>query len=469
MIPKKKQKAKITILDAIHAQANKTARAAILPCLRYEATHWRRRKLRISESYLITGNKNTGGTFLTGLLPRIKNYCRESEKNIIITKGESFYEITPTRKRPFLSEIEFRSDQTKALRAIRKRGRGIIKFPTGSGKTIIALGLFSMYEESPTLFLCHTVDLLTQTSKSLGILPKKREWLVIGGGIKPEWNKIKRLKNPIVISTVQTFSKYDPRDWADFFDITIVDECHRVNSEKSLYGKTMQYNLSPIRIGLSATPPTKGKEQLICEGFFGPVISELTMEEGIKKEIIARPKINLVSVPYEHRIQQDAGKSWAKIYQLGIVNNQTRNDLILKEAQESLSQNKIVLIIIEQTEHGKVLQKIFSERKIEVPFVWGSTASDEREKVKEGLKTGELRIAICSKVWREGVNIPSLNHIINAHGMKEEKIIIQAMGRGLRTYINKTEIRLTDFLDPYTHLAQHAIKRIQIYTEQGWL
>ena len=134
-----------------------------------------------------------------------------------------------------------------------------------------------------------------------------------------------------------------------------------------------------------------------------------------------------------------------------------------------MRKKETTLIIIEKTAHGKILQQIFKKHGKEIPFVYGSTPKEEREKVKNLLKKQKIPCAICSRVWREGTNIPSLRHIINAHGMKEEKIIIQAMGRGLRTHIGKTEIKLSDFLDPYKYLAEHAIRRIQIYIEQGWM
>lgn len=464
----------IKILDPIHSKVSREARELILPCLEYQEIYWKRsffkkRKAEYKKSHLITGNKNSGGTILTGLIDRVINFANQSGFFVSVD-SENLEIVDPTRKLPKLKNIIFREDQLDALKAIQKLSRGIIKFPTGSGKTIIALGLFSMFEKSPTLFLCHTKDLLMQTKESLNLLPKKRNVFILGGGNEKILIKtIRREKAPIVISTVQTFSKYSYKEWCDFFDITIVDECHRVNSKTSQYGKIMEYNLAPIRIGLSATPPTKGKEGLICEGFFGPIISELRMDEGIEKKIIAKPIINLVPVPLDKIISTKAGRNYREVYSLGIIQNEARNGLIVNLVQESLKRKEIVLIVIENTEHGKILRKLLKQEGINAPFVWGDTNKETRERTKKRLKSGRLSVAICSKIWREGVNIPSLNHIINAHGMKEEKIIIQAMGRGLRIHKNKTEIKLSDFLDPYNYLAQHAILRIQIYRDQGWL
>jgi superfamily II DNA or RNA helicase len=68
----------------------------------------------------------------------------------------------------------------------------------------------------------------------------------------------------------------------------------------------------------------------------------------------------------------------------------------------------------------------------------------------------------------EGINIPNLRRIVYAAGMKEQKRVLQAMGRGLRVTDTKETITLVDFLDPYKYISQHSILRVQIYNEQKW-
>ena len=182
-----------------------------------------------------------------------------------------------------------------------------------------------------------------------------------------------------------------------------------------------------------------------------------------------RPIINLVPVPYEIKINKRSDNKYKNYYEFGIVKNRTRNNLIVKAVQRSLKAKETVLIIIERTEHGKTLQKMLKYNKIEAPFVEGGTRTKERTSVKRQLKIKSQKVVICSKVWKEGINIPSLNHVIIAHGMKEEKMVLQALGRGLRTTKNKTTIKITDFLDPYKYLAEHSILRMQIYVNNGWI
>jgi len=464
-------KATITVLDAVHCRANKEARHKIKRCLRYETTRWKKsrfggRHSELVKQYLLTGRDGTSGLFLTGLLPRVETYCEK--KNYDIKVLNRIEEEQETIKRPKLEGITFRADQRKALRAVKKHKRGKIIFPTGSGKTIIALGIMSMFPDYRILFLCHTKDLIEQTKEDL-VKYRFKNFHIIGAGYKAPIKRMFKRERVIVLSTIQSFSKLSKKDYTSFFDLTIVDEVHHVNSVKSQYGKVMENNLSPRRYGLTATEPTKDHEKLVNEGFFGPTIAELTVEEGIKKGIVAEPVVDLVPVPYEIRINQKCQNRYAKFYEFGIVNNRARNKLIIEKAINSIEDDKIVLIIIERTDHGEILKKMLKYKGVKAPFIHGSTDRTVRTRTRNRLKDKKLKIAICSKVWKEGINIPSLDHIINAVGFKEEKAVMQAIGRGLRIAEGKHFIKLTDFLDPYRYLAEHSILRIQVYAKNNWL
>lgn len=457
----------ITILDSIHCKANKEARELILPLLKYKQTVWRRNHFghkapTIVFSHLITGRSGSSGLFLTGLLTRI----RKKFKNKIKIIGEE--ESIKPNKNPKLKNIKFREDQLQALEAIKKNQRGTIIRPTGSGKTIIALGIISMFARHRVLFLCHTKELLDQTEeaiqKHLRVNPH-----VVGAGRKVNWNVVRKDKRPIVLSTIQSFAKIPKDQYVDFFDITIVDEDHHVNSLNSQYGKVMTNNLSPCKLGLTATEPTNKQEELINEGLLGPPIAKLTAKEGAEIGIISKPTINLIPVPFQAEINLACKDKYTKYYEYGIVENRRRNIAILNEIRQNLKNKESSLIIIERTEHGRIIQKILRAKKIKVMFVHGESSKRKRAKAKKDLESKKIKVVICSKIWREGVNIPTLNNIINACGMKEEKMVIQAIGRGARIAKGKKVFNVTDFLDPYRYLAEHSIARMQTYIRQGWL
>ncbi|MGD9156875.1 MAG: DEAD/DEAH box helicase family protein [Desulfobacteraceae bacterium] len=475
----------ITILDSVHCHANKHARSIILPFLSYKSTFYKRgrwvqetslkgkknKKVRSSggieetTSPLITGRKGTAGHFYTGLLPRIKKQCRKNGIKIKF-KGEQD-KIKPKHKKPYLKDITFRKDQLRAIRKMAIKQRGRVIAPTGSGKTLIALGFMSMFPQLRILFLCHTKDLLTQTCEELDKFGF--DYFQLGGGKKISWSSLDNYDSMILVSTIQSFSKAPRQYQMTYFDAVIVDEAHHAAKEDSQYGKLMSHNLAPIRIALTATEPTKEYEILVNEGLFGPTIAELTVEEGVEIGIIAKPKVNLICVPYSVETNKECGWKYTNCYQYGIVKNRKRNKLIVSDTITSIKAGEVVLIIVDKIEHGEILKSMLKSRKIYASFVRGSMDRFIRQNVKSKMKTEKKMVAICTKVWKEGINIPALRHIIYAAGLKEEKGIKQAMGRGLRTTENKNKIRLTDFMDPYKYLAEHSVLRFGIYQKLGWL
>ena len=462
----------IKIIDVVHCYANKEARLVIKHCLSYKKVHWRQghfhKESKTNTQHLITGKDGSGGHFLTGLLSKVKKYCKELNMNIEIIG--SLEKLKPQAK-PSLKGIKFRKDQVKALQRIKRHHFGRIIHPTGTGKTIIEMGIVSMFPSSNILLLAHTRDLVKQLSNSANeflnlnvLIPQGSEQ------INKSINLMNEKSGGVLITTIQSFAKLDPKQYAGLFDITIVDEVHHVASEKSQYGEVMTHNLSPRRYGFTATLPTKDEQLLFNEGIFGPVIANLSIEDAIKNNLVAKPRIKLINVPYDPELNKQCSNRYFKYAELCIATNKKRNSLICSEAAEAVENKKPVLIIIEKIEHGRLLQqKILKSHNLTVPFISGESTPETRLKCKQDLIDGKIMCVIVSKIWMEGINIENLQVIIYAAAMKEKKRVIQAMGRGLRVSEGKSEILLIDFLDPYRYLAEHSILRIQTYNKLNWL
>ena len=450
---------KITIIDSIICKADKELIQHITPCLQYPQVFWKqgpyKRTQKKSIGYFI--HKGTG-IFLTGLLPKVRDFL--FDKKIQYSLEGSLNWIDPDNE-PHLKGITLRPDQMKLIGRMEHFHRGIIISPTGSGKTIIALGFMSMFPEAKILFLCHTLDLIDQTIDEL----KKfgfRNVSKLGSGNK-KWKGSR-----IVVSTIQTFIKLDPEEYCDYFDITIIDEAHHCVDRKGQYGTVMQSNLSPVKIGFTATLP-KGQQKLLSmEGLLGPVIGEVTIQEGIDLKIMAKPTITLVSIPYSTKISGHT--KYQDLYSKGIVNNRTRNKIISGLVKDRTEEDKTVLIMVKEIVHGENIQKIAKDiYDIDIEFVRGSTDSEARNLTKKLFNQKKIKAVISTAVWREGVNIPTLDCIINAVGGKSEIMTLQAIGRGLRKTDEKDTVEIIDFLDPYRYLAEHCIQRLNVYKNNNWL
>lgn len=443
---------------------------AIKDCLKYESVFWRQgpfKKTRSAQpAYLCTHRKETaGGTLLTGFLPRVESYC---QRNGIALEIQLILERIRLGK-PQLPEIVFRGDQLRLFENIKDQKRGIIVSPTGSGKTVLAGGVISMLPKSKVIFVVHTSSLFLQTIKEF------EGWFGPVGAIGNDDFDLKRI-NVVMAQTARSIldgkDKWTANKFIDLLgdaDLLMIDETHHLVNESGHYSGIMKNCLAPIRIGFTATP-AKGKGALVCEGYLGPEIGKFAMAEGIENGILAKPHVKLIPVPINMAVTEK--RKYQDLYKHGIILNKQRNRLIAKEIAFQNQAGKSVLVMITDVEHGQADQIMEIARDVydtHIEFVQGSTEGIVREKIKAQLESKETMAVITTAIWREGINIKSLDCVINGCGGKAEIMTLQAIGRGLRTTTGKTDLIVVDFLDPYVYLAQHTIQRLKIYVEQGWI
>ena len=455
----KASKSYIKILDPVYSEASKDLVGLLRENFNYTYEIWNKqwvdkgngkkvlRKVK-KPGYMIS----VKGLFLSGLIPSVTKLLDREGIDYDMSINEDF--IPPIPGIPKVKGVEFRDYQVRLIKSASVHGRGVIKASTGSGKSLTALGIISCYPDSKILFLCHNLSIITQTAYVF----KKHGFdvSVAGGGNRD-------LSGQIVIGTIQTMSTFKTDQVFDMFDIIFVDEVHRVNDLKSQYGKFLQNNLAPMRFGLTATLP-EGKQKLLAlEGLIGPVIDTFSVSEGVDQGYLAKPQIRLMALDEQSSLSDLA--RYADIYEEGIVKNKHRNGKIVKITNSYNRKGMSVLIMIKDIAHGKLLHKNLPSAL----FVRGMTDKEDREKVRIALDKKEIMTVITTTVFREGVDIPSLDVVVNACGGKGEIMTLQAIGRGLRSTKDKSEVIVVDFLDIGKFLSIHAIKRISLYIEQGWM
>ena len=423
----------------------------------FSKEYWRKTwgKGKVKQIYLKHMISNDG-IFLTGLVNIIADFLTEEDYNVLIKENKKQFIIDS----PKLNNITLREEQEEIRKEACVWGTGVIKASTGSGKTVIAGSIISSYIQAnlnfKVLFLCHTISLLNQTAEEfnnkLGITSCR-----IGGKSKD------KLTEQVVIGTIQSVSKME-LSFLEQFDMVIVDEVHRVNSEDSQYYKTLIKITASLRFGFTATLPSTKEGRLVLEGLIGPVIGSPDIKKEIADGILAKPFLKLIVVP-KRMIEE---KKYQDIYDICIVDNIQRNILIRDEAIALAKEGKTTLIYVSKITHIENLLALLKD-KVKVKVVYGITEGIERELLRKELQQKEVQVVIASVVWKEGINIPSLNTIIMGGGGKAEIAVLQTIGRGLRVFEGKNSLLIIDFLDPGKYLAAHSLERIRIYTGRNFM
>jgi superfamily II DNA or RNA helicase len=447
----------IKIINPIWSQIPKTDIPALQPILSYKDDYWRQGPFRKVRKEFTHSLISKNGIFLTGFLPRVKNYLEQHHVSFEITYdiSESHLNLKSNLLQTFL---QLRPEQEEARVQAIQQLRGVIHYPTGSGKTVIYFSIIDSFKNANALILLHRKDLLYQTYN------EAKKWFPGEVGIIGD---SKQEPNRITIAMIQTFSKLEQTSFHERQDIVIVDEAHHVSSLKGKYYKVLTIIPATIRLGLTATLPYTDESRMALEGLIGPVIAEKKIQEV---QSLAKPIIKLRKIPYSSTVHDL--KTWKDVYRLGVVFNSRRHKMVLEDAIEDNKQGRTVLILVVEIQHGfnlmEMAQNRFPDLKIE--FVYGDIESESRLKIKKLLSDKKVDVVISSVVWREGIDIPSLGSVINASGGKSEIMTLQSLGRGLRTTKDKKDVVLRDYFDSSHHyLISHFGERISLYFNEGWL
>lgn len=454
------EKVTLDVLDSVHVKTNDIGKRLLHSPLSYNDVYWTKgqfgRKERVEYTVsLVQRSKGIGWVFPTGLLTKALEFLRKNKIEYSLQN-----DITPVEwDDPYLEGITFRPDQQRLIENALATGRGVLKAPTGSGKSIIIGGLMSSFSEENILFLSHTTDLVTQMRDNLEAFNFPMNEVGLIGGSEKTWGRIQ-------MSTIQSFANLEPHKYSHKYDVIIIDEVHRVSSMTGNYGKVLMACLAPVKLGLTATLPYKEPALMAMESLVGPVIGEVTIKEGNALGLLAIPIIKLVKAPQN----VPKGDTYGEIYTSGIVMNSERNRKIINMAKGLVNTGQTVIINVRQIEHGVRLLSFAQDQGLKTVFVHGKSTQQERTAAKNALEKKHLKCVIASTIWEAGINIPSLNAVINAAGGKSDIYVIQTIGRGLRVTDTKKEVTIIDLYDDsHKWFRSHFNKRRNLYIKNGWI
>ena len=477
------KEANITVMNPVRSRITRREARWIQPALAFQGEYYKKDHLGRKIRYEYDGDffyhhTSEHSSFYTGLLQRIHDYCEDNDISVTVIYDHNNGPATLDRlhKRPYLPPDEefqdFTPKQLSLLRKARRQKRGEIVSPTGTGKTILQLGLIRSWPKNfKHLILAHTSTIIRQTHTQLERF-KFQNYMIMGAGhgLKDDFNNA-----DVVVSTMQSFVKLDPKIYKDYFDLVIVDEGHRIGDKipgsakvRKTYGKILFNLFAPLRYSFTATPHDSVFRRLTVEALIGREIGRMTYEEGISEGLLVRPRIRVLQTLKSHPIS--ILKRYEDVYDKGIVNNRKRNKQIADAAEEYYDQDKSILILITKLQHGRNIQKMIVNKGLPCEYIHGQVPNSYRDTVKEAFIKKDIRLVIASTVWREGVNIPTLDVLINASGGKSELVVLQGIGRVLRRAEGKDEVIIVDFFDPsHTYLVDHFGNRFSLYCEKGWI
>ena len=418
--------------------------------------------------------------FPIGLQYRIEKLLQDNNINYELEdKRQKLEQFTELDVSDILRNINFmpRDYQLSAVEAAVQNRRGILHCCTGSGKTAIG-SLIAAKHNTTTIIYVIGLQLLAQFHQTLTQMLGQPIGFIGNGvcdiqkiNVASVWTigKALDLKGNILddeeCDEKETFKIENKLKILDLLKRTklhIIDEMHASGCNTI---KAIVKNIDPIKIfGMSGTPHRHNGhgDDLVLEGIFGSTIIEVSAAELIEKKILVQPHIKFINIP----TMTIYGRTYAEVYSQYIVENEMRNDIILREAKNLISRKFQTLVLFKHIKHGNILFELFKKNNINCELLHGSHSLEKREEIKQKLLNGELDLILASQIFDIGVDIKTLNGLILAGGGKSKIRTIQRIGRIIRGNPGKEMAAICDFIDNIRFLKQHSQIRHATYAEQ---
>lgn len=245
-----------------------------------------------------------------------------------------------------------------------------------------------------------------------------------------------------------------------------LEEAHEVGSD-GFFGIAQSCVNAHYRLALTATPFMRDDQgaNMRLMAATGPVGIQVSEQLLIERGILATPKFCYANVQPPKKLFRST--AWQSAYRIGIMENEDRNKVILKDVQRMKAHGLTSMVLIARKEHGELLAKRMKALGIRCAFIFGDHKQAERKAALKALGKGEIDCLIGSTILDVGVDVPSVGYVGLAGAGKAEVATRQRIGRGLRAKKSGPNVCFVrDFEDMgNNHLRAHAKERRRIVEE----
>ncbi len=330
-----------------------------------------------------------------------------------------------------------RPDQQAAVAAMLCHDAGVLCAPTAFGKTVTAAAMIASRGVN-TLVLVHRTELLQQWQERLQTFLGVGKGMVgsIGGGKAKATGRID-------IAVMQSLSRQgEVNPLVENYGHLVVDECHHVGAVS--FDAILKRTKAKYVLGLTATPVRRDGQQPIIFMQCGPIRYTAAKPANAphQLEVVPRSMYARVDLPPEAGIQ-DVFRH--------LANDEARTAAIACEVENARSQGRKVLLLTERTGHlDAILAALGGETP--PPFVLHGRLSRKQRAALiaqlDGLPPDAPRVLLATgKLIGEGFDHPPLDTLILAMPVSWKGTLQQYAGRLHREHVNKTDVRIIDFVD----------------------
>lgn len=345
----------------------------------------------------------------------------------------------------------------RTIEAIAKgQDRILLVMATGTGKTYTAFQIIWRLWKSKTkkriLFLADRNILIDQT--------KTNDFKPFGSAMTKVTNRTVDKSYEIYLSLYQAVSgseeeknvykQFSP----DFFDLVVVDECHRGSAdENSAWRDILDYFSSATQIGMTATP--KETDTISNIHYFGEPVYTYTLKQGIEDGFLAPYKVIRIDLDRDlqgWRPEKGKRDKYGKLIDDRIYNQQDfdkqlvleqRTLVVAKKVSEFLkSTNRFdkTIVFCENIDHAERMRQALvnenSDLAKDSKYIMRITGDENEGKAElDNFITPESKypvIVTTSELLSTGVDVQTCKLIVLDKRIQSMTKFKQIIGRGAR-------------------------------------
>jgi DNA repair protein RadD len=341
--------------------------------------------------------------------------------------------------------IRFRDYQTTCIDKIWNKmfthEDQLIQLPTGSGKTIIFVGLLekclSKKETLSASVLVNKIKLVDQTKEKL-LLAIKEEDIGLFCGSLGDYE----MSRSITVASIQSISRRTP-----VLDILIIDEAHNAENSptyNNFIKRCKAANPKMRIVRFTATPYTMGGYIFGAERDIKDLTYQRTLNEMVAEGYLVPPVFKSSKERFDTSKVATKRGEFIMSHLEKLSKDQAKVQRQVEDALPRLTERKKIVWSATCIEHAMMI-KVEVEKFESASVVHSELSDSERSRNLSDFETGDVRHLISIMIVTEGYDFPPIDAIVMMRPTRSAVLYVQLVGRGLRPFPGKDDCLVLDY------------------------
>jgi superfamily II DNA or RNA helicase len=361
--------------------------------------------------------------------------------------------------------IQLRPYQRAAAEALLGRVQGYVRLPCGAGKTVLGCAAIVASGE-PSIVIVHTEDLADQWAGALrgmfGVQPRR-----LAGGTG-SWGPLK--EGEIMVAMVQSLhrAQWRANELLASAGAVLLDECH--HTPATTYRDLLRKLPARHRWGLTATPERADGWGCLLPMFVGPEVYGMSTEELVDRGHLLRPEI----LPILSGVNLDLSAYNGRNGRLNIGGATTalgrdegRQELIVSLATMGAKAGRTALVLVPRVKLAHTMATRLRGAGLQAAAITGKVDKRTRADRLAHLRTGQLQVLVATQLADEGLDVPTLDLLINASAGRAAGRAVQRVGRAMRPSPGKATPVVVELVDGAPFRSQWGARQRAYLAELG--